>query len=217
MKKKVKNVHGVGTNDADYFTQKFSKSKDSSGKVVNTLLWACPYYLRWKNMLARCYDQKRLKQFPTYEACSVSESWLLFSNFRDWCILQEETYNITIAGLHLDKDILVEGNKVYCPECCVFVDPKINTFMLDSGSARGSCLIGTNLNKSKKKYEAWCRTPHERKAEYLGVYDSELVAHEVWRARKHEHSCFLATSSYVIDTRVEEILLNKYSKINWYK
>lgn len=205
-------VHGVGYNDVDYVTQKFI-SETVNGVRSTKQTWVCPYYRKWKDMLKRCYYQT---DFPTYKECYVSEDWLLFSRFRTWCIQQEFEYSIDIGTLQLDKDLLVEGNKEYCKECCVFVDNKVNTFILDSKKIRGDYLIGACLNKTKTKYESWCRSIHDRKQEYLGVYTYESEAHEAWRKRKHQHSCYLANSEYVIDNRVKKTLLTKYHEDFWY-
>lgn len=74
-------------------------------------------YSIWKAMLARCYSASHHKRYPTYSNCSVCKEWHLFSNFKKWF---DENY---IEGYHLDKDILVQDNKVYSPQTCVFIPP----------------------------------------------------------------------------------------------
>lgn len=37
----------------------------------------------------------------------------------------------------LDKDILNKGNKVYCPENCIFVPRRINNLFTKSNRVRG--------------------------------------------------------------------------------
>ncbi len=73
----------------------------------------------WTNMLQRCYGH--YGNHPTYKGCSVVEEWHNFQNFAKWF---EENY---IEGYQLDKDIKVEGNKVYGPDTCMFVSKKENT------------------------------------------------------------------------------------------
>jgi len=94
---------GVGVNDAPY--------------VVRTKDWTCPFYSVWVSMLNRAYKHP---DRPTYEGCSVCEKWHLFSNFKRWMEIQ------VWEGLHLDKDILIDGNKVYSPETCAFVPNYLN-------------------------------------------------------------------------------------------
>lgn len=45
-------VHGVGINDAGYTVEKRERL---SGR--RKVIWACPYYVKWKNMLLRCYSK----------------------------------------------------------------------------------------------------------------------------------------------------------------
>ena len=204
----MKKVFGVGTNDVPYFTQKFEYSK-VDGKRKNKLVWICPYYRKWKDMLKRCYYQT---DFHTYKECRVESSWLSLSCFTDWCKEQERVYGFSIKDMHLDKDILFIGNKVYCSEFCVFVDGKVNTFVLDSKAIRGDYKIGVSLNKTGKKYEAWCRHFSSRSQKYIGVFNTEDEAHEAWRKTKHKYACELADSNLVVDDRVSDALRTRYLK-----
>ncbi|CAH9016932.1 putative tRNA nucleotidyltransferase [Vibrio phage 193E37-1] len=207
MEKNIRKVFNVGVNDSVKPTQKFEKV---DGK--NKLVWICPYYRKWKDMLKRCYYQKG---FKTYFDCVVCDEWLTFSNFKKWCLIQGLPESL--EHYHLDKDILHLNNKIYSPETCVFVKPVINTFVLDSGSARGDLPLGVNLNRSKTKFESYCRNPFiKRKQEYLGVFTTSEQAHEIWRQRKYEHACELAESEYVTDERVSKALRGRYSYENWY-
>lgn len=77
-------------------------------------------YNTWADMIQRCYDPKWHKKKPTYRDCSVCEEWYNYQVFSEWF---EKNY---IEGFHLDKDIKVNGNRVYSPETCLFVSPKDN-------------------------------------------------------------------------------------------
>lgn len=79
-------------------------------------------------MLDRCYNPKAWKKRPNYIDCKVCDRWLDFQNFAHdvnnmagWNAKDRE-------GLYyeLDKDILIEGNKVYSPETCLLVPRIIN-------------------------------------------------------------------------------------------
>jgi len=78
-------------------------------------------YVSWHGMLQRCYSEAFKTKSPTYRLCTVCEKWHNFQNFAQWFDLHGE------KGLQLDKDILVEGNKIYSPETCIFVTPKENS------------------------------------------------------------------------------------------
>ena len=197
---------GIGINDADYVVnvQETTEERYPNGRKKPKLVWTCPYYNRWTNMLVRCYSKKYHVKRPTYTYCVVCEDWLTFSNFRKWMITKDWD------GMHLDKDLLKEGNKAYSPETCVFISNKVNSFTIDRGSARGKYLIGCYWDKPTKKFMSNCRNPFTKKKEFLGYFDTELEAHLTWKKRKHELACQLAVSEYVTDERVKQVLLHKY-------
>lgn len=109
----------------------------------------------------------------------------------------------------LDKDLLIEGNKVYSPETCVFVSGMVNTFTTDCSAARGEWLIGVYWDKKSDKFQSRCSNPFTKKREYLGYFDCELEAHETWLKRKLELAYEL--SSIQVDQRVAEALIERYS------
>ena len=192
-------VHGVGINDADYVTE---VKERINGKQV--LVWRCPFYRTWTNMLKRCYSEKCQHRQPTYKGCKVCDNWLIFSNFKKWMETQDW------EGKQLDKDLLVESNKVYSPDTCLFVDRKINTFVIDRGNDRGQYMIGVCWQKDANKFQVHCRNPFTGKREYLGLFTDELQAHLAWKSRKHELACQLAESEYCNDPRLAEVLRTRY-------
>ena len=204
MNKKL--VYGVGINDAGYVVRVmgYIEERLANGNKKQVSVWFCPYYARWGNMLKRCYSKKHHNKRPTYQDCSVSEEWLLFSNFREWMVTQEW------EGNELDKDLLLLGNKVYSPETCVFVNSRVNSFILDSGVTRVRYLIGCYWNKSKRKFKSQCRNIFTKKSAHLGYFNTEIEAHLAWKKRKHELACELADSEYVTDERVAIALRTKY-------
>ena len=117
------------------------------------------FYDTWKGMIERCYSEKFHIKNPTYRGCTVCDSWLLLSNFREW-------FNANYReGLALDKDILIPGNKVYRPEACSFVPRYINNLLTDAGAARGDLPCGVSALKPNPKtgevaYRAQCRNGH---------------------------------------------------------
>ena len=80
-------------------------------------------YMRWASMLERCYNPKYLEKHPTYVGCYVDRSWLNFQTFSRWF---EENYPKDGKNYSLDKDIKIQGNKVYSEDTCVFVSQKDN-------------------------------------------------------------------------------------------
>ena len=107
-------------------------------------------YLKWHDMLVRCYNEKFHGRQPQYKGCSVCEEWLNYSNFKVWY----DQHKIHGMELDLDKDILFKGNKVYSPESCCFVPHAINTLFLNGKKNRGDLPLGVHFDKSKGKYRA---------------------------------------------------------------
>lgn len=112
------NVCGFGINDVDIKVTN-NKKNDKS-------------YQTWTNMIRRCYSGK----YITYAECTVSDEWKYFSNFKKWF---DENY---IEEFHLDKDILVKGNKVYSPDTCRFVPQYLNNLLNDCKNVNNGLPIG---------------------------------------------------------------------------
>ena len=200
--KAKKLVYGVGINDADYATKKW-ETIEVNGVRKQKLVWECPYYRVWVDMLRRCYSSKFQERHPTYKGCSVSEEWLRFSNFKRWM------ENKDWEGMQLDKDILFEGNKVYSKETCVFVTKGVNMFTIDRGNDRGEWMIGVSWNKRDGKFQSQCRNPFTKKQEHLGYFTCEQEAHQAWIKRKLELAHLLATEQ--TDKRVAKALVERYT------
>lgn len=81
-------------------------------------------YRAWDAMLARCYGVNK-NTYSRYGAVGVSvcEDWHTFQNYAVWYNSQYKE-----EGWHVDKDILIEGNKIYSPDTCVLVPSEVNSF-----------------------------------------------------------------------------------------
>lgn len=157
-------VQGVGINDVGCTT-----TYNASGKNA-----ICNYYKRWADMLSRCYSAKRQEKQPTYKGCSVVDEWLIFSNFRSWMVEQDW------EGNHLDKDLLIEGNKVYGPGTCVFVSQSLNKLMNNHALGCGDQPIGVHSYCGKYK----AQISKGKKRVYLGTFKTPEAAHIAWRKAK---------------------------------
>lgn len=197
-------VYGIGVNDADYVVEKRETTVYVDGKRKQKTVWSCIYYVKWKDMIGRCYSDKLQEKYPTYRGCSVSAEWHIFSNFKNWMMAQDW------EGKQLDKDLLFKGNKIYSAETCVFISPMANKFVNDNGATRGEWLIGVCWNQEKGKFQSQCRNPFTKKNENLGLFTNEQEAHEAWRKRKLELAHLLASEQ--TDPRVAEALISRYSK-----
>lgn len=154
-------------------------------------------------MLERCYSDKLKIKHPTYTDCTVCDEWLHFMSFKAWMEMQDW------QGKELDKDILIEGNKRYSPETCVFVDRKVNTFILDCGASKGDLPIGVSMHIKSGKYQSQCN--RKGKNRYLGLFETAEEAHYTWLKAKNEESLRLA--GLQSDPRVAKALVNKYGGV----
>jgi len=185
-------IYGVGVNDADYVTQ-----PTINGKIIS-----CPAYAAWKRVMERCYSKKHMLKRPTYAGCEVCQEWIYFMNFRSWFFKQDW------QGKALDKDIICEGNRIYSPETCAFVDAATNNFTVDRASKRGDWPLGVTFHKAKGKLKAQCQNPFTRKNDYLGMFLCPNQAYEAWR--KHKHQLALKLADLQTDQRVAAALRVRY-------
>lgn len=146
-------------------------------------------YDSWHHMLERCYDNKYHKKYPTYKNCKVSEEFLNFQNFAEW--YDNNYYEIEGERMELDKDILFKGNKIYSSDNCIFVPQTINKLFIKRQNNRGESAIGTSYHKRDKKYQAYCSIINpetgKSKFKYLGYYETELEAFEVYKYYKEKN------------------------------
>lgn len=121
-------------------------------------------YLLWTSLLKRCFDEKYLKWKPTYLGCSVSEDWLVYSNFKKDIVL---IHGFGFDGWQLDKDILARGNKIYSKETCCFVPREVNQFFSGGQSVLGKDTPkGVSYEKSRGLYEAYGMLWWKKKSTY---------------------------------------------------
>ena len=210
MKRKT---YGVGVNDCE-LTRKYS-SKTINSKQVQTLLWMCPYYIKWNAMLKRCYSSKYLSKNPKYIGCYVCEEWLLFSNFKNWCEDYCSTFGLNIKHVDVDKDILCHNNKCYSSETCCLVLNRVNKFLTYDKVNKGKYPIGVSLT-SKGNIRSRCKNPFTLKEVSCGYHKTPDEAHEAWRQKKYQYACELADSDYVQDERVADALRKRFSYEIWY-
>lgn len=137
-------------------------------------------YLKWHDMLCRCYNEKFHLRQPQYMGCTVCEEWLNYSNFKVWY----DKNKIRGMELDLDKDILFKGNKVYSPETCCFVPHTINTLFLSRKEARGDYPIGVSYEKEKKKFRAAMAFMGEQIK--LGTFDTAEAAFARYKEYKED-------------------------------
>src|SRR5574343_663052 len=141
-------------------------------------------YNLWKNMLKRCFSEKYQTHKPTYKVCSVSDNFLNYSFFYDWCQEQIGFGKIDEKGRLwcLDKDLLFVDNKTYSETACVFVPNEINVFFNENGNARGDYPVGVYFHKASGKFKAQCAVNGKQK--HLGLFDTPQEAFAAYKTFK---------------------------------
>lgn len=167
-------VYGVGINDGKYPAY-------IDGKVQKE-------YMYWKDMLRRCYDEKVMAKHPTYIGCYASDNFKSYSYFYEWC---KDQIGFDTGGYHLDKDILIKGNKIYSERTCFFVPPELNSVLTSCTNARGDSPIGvtkrwSNFNGGYYYYVS--RMSIQKKRVFIGNYKTEI---EAFLAYKEAKECYL--------------------------
>ena len=137
-------------------------------------------YDLWVHMLGRCYSDSFKKKQPTYEGCEVSDNFKSYEYFYEWCHKQIGFSN---KDWHLDKDLLVKGNKVYSEDTCVFIPPEINLLLVKHTPSRGKNPIGVSWCKTHKAFKAMvCK--NKGKQEHLGFFNTEIEAFKAYKKAK---------------------------------
>lgn len=163
-------IYGVGINDADYDVHPCTMIKG-----VRYRGEPCPYYVKWHSMLERCYSTKYQERQPSYIGCSVCKEWHTFSNFKRW--MQTQNWQ----GRELDKDWLVDGNKVYSPQTCMFVTNEMNNCIRISKLSMKGYPLGVSKQFKRdggelaKPWAAYCSVGGKRT--FFGLYSTSLMAH----------------------------------------
>ena len=141
-------------------------------------------YDLWQNMLKRCYSDTYKKKRPTYEGCKVSENFKSFEYFYEWCNQQVGFDNDGNGNpFHLDKDLLIKGNRVYSESTCVFIPAEINSLLVKCTASRGEHLIGVCWSKTNKAFVAMVNK-NKGKSEHLGCFKTEIEAFNAYKEAK---------------------------------
>ncbi len=153
----------------------------------------------WHSILGRCYSEEVQKNRPTYKGCSVDENWHNFQVFAEWF---EENYNPeTMQGWHLDKDILVKGNKIYSPETCCFVPNEINCLFkteYESSNTFRNRIRVTSQGKYNVRYNS----------KHVGNFTTYEEALKISKITKENHIKIIAEKwKSLINSQIYELML----------
>lgn len=148
----------------------WAKAKKIAGKTHQTLSGA-----KWFGLLRRCYDREYHKTHPNY--ADVENGFLCFQDFAEWHMAQ---IGYASEDWHLDKDLLVKGNKRYSPETCILLPRELNSMIVWKSKNRDG--LPTGVTAHHRKYVAsWT---HEGKNVYAGLYSTVEEAFAIYKTRK---------------------------------
>lgn len=93
-------------------------------------------YQNWTCMIRRCYDEKLKERYSAYyDDCIVCDEWHNFQNFAQWW--NDNMYHVGTERMHIDKDILFNGNRIYSPKTCIIVPQRINMMFMKKPNKYG--------------------------------------------------------------------------------
>ena len=189
-------VCGKGFNDK-------TRPVNVDGKIVKE-------YALWQRMLERCFSEKYQTRRPTYKGCNVSDNFLNYSFFYDWCQEQIGFGKVDEKGRSwcLDKDLLFVGNKTYSETACVFVPQEINKFFNECGNTKGEYPLGVSFHKQSGKFKAQCTVNGVRRS--LGYFNTPQEAFAVYKPFK-ENLCKQLALKW--QSEIDERLFN--TMMNW--
>lgn len=148
------------------------KIKNKDGKYEDS-------YLKWMYMIRRCYDEKFKKKRPSYIGCIVCEEWHNYQNFAKW--YEENSYILGEENMHLDKDLLRNGNKIYSPDTCLIVPSRINMLFFKKEKENG---METGVIKKGKRFQARICDAYNKKSRTIGIFDTKEDAFEAYKENK---------------------------------
>jgi len=173
-----------------------------------------PYRQKWQSFMQRTMNMSGYTKGNIKDPALVSKEWLEFTNFERW--MKEQVWE----GLHLDKDILSIGVKMYSESTCCFVPGYINTLLTDRKNYRGDLPLGvtrkskdkTMINDHKNAYVARVCSFTGGKRKYLGVFETPMEAHRAWQKAKAleiEKSVVMYANEVCYRTDVAESLIKR--------
>lgn len=187
-------VYGIGINKQD-------RPIREDGKQTKE-------YKLWCRMLERCNSKFCIKR-PTYTGTTCSENFKIYSYFYDWCQEQIGFNSKDDDGKswHLDKDILVKGNKLYSEDTCVFVPARLNTLLLKVDAKRGNFPVGVALQSGTHRFRAYCQIDCGR-IKHLGLFNTAQEAFTSYKIFKESTVKDIADKyKDIVDKRVYEALV----------
>lgn len=158
----------------------------------------------WYSLLERCYSANKQRKSPQYVGCTVSDDWHNFQTFANWF---NSEYAPEKIGWHLDKDLLIKGNKIYSESTCTLLPQELNNILVTQKGRRGSTPRGVSYEPRTGCFRAACAAYGENN--FLGRFDTAVGAFNVYKEYKESYVREVANKwRSQIDPRAYEALMN---------
>ena len=172
--------------------------------VSNDVQYVTKGYKVWNHVNTRCkVGGAAQRKQPSYVGCHTEGLFKCFQKFMDWYVNQ---VGYGLPRYHLDKDILVRGNKCYSESTCVLVPQSLNSFLLDHAIARGRYPQGVSWHKAGNGYLSNLNI--EGKKKHLGIFPTASAAAKAYKVAKEAEAYRwyerLIAGEYAVDPRVIE-------------
>lgn len=138
-------------------------------------------YAVWTDMLRRVYAPPEEFVRRVYEGTSVHSHWHNFQNFAHWYYRKLEPFGVVDFKWHLDKDLLVPGNRQYGPETCCVIPHTINVLFTDHAFGRGNYPLGVS-SQNGRRFQTVMTT--SGKYTFVGSYETIAEAQLAYWKRK---------------------------------
>jgi hypothetical protein len=170
----------------------------------------------WTRMRDRCFvGGYQQRKHARYAGCYMSDDFWDFQKFVRW-FQQQKGYEQ--GGYHLDKDLLVRGNKCYSSETCCYIPAMLNMFLVNQHSSKSNHMIGAHYHTRLSKWGSSLSVNGEIK--FLGYFESELDAHREYVVEKEleakRWANRLINGEFPVEDKVIEALLN-WKVLNTYE
>lgn len=158
-------------------------------------------YKKWTSMLRRCYETCYNTANETYNDCYVCDEWKIFSNFKRWF---DDPVNGYMDDYHLDKDLLVKGNKIYSPTTCCFLPHEINQTLARKGKDKKN-----ELPRGVSQHDNHFEVVMSKfgKTTYIGSAQTVEIAFSLYKNEREKYIHTLADKFYK-DNRITKKVYN---------
>lgn len=161
-------------------------------------------YQIWMDTRKRCKVGGKLQELqPTYIGCTMSEEFNNFYFFAEWC---QSQIGYGLDKYQIDKDILVNGNKEYCKERCVFVPQALNKFAAPRNRSTNGYPQGVHLYTHQKTDKFVAEIAIDGKGKSLGYFLTAEDAYAIYKSAKNAEAKRwyqrLKTCEFAVDQRV---------------